>query len=75
MSYCESFEAPIVELTQPMAAYLLWLVSSDLGKWNESRRTRLTRDEAISLAMFLADHLPSEMRSPVPAAPPVLMAS
>lgn len=66
------WEAPIVELSRPLTAYLLWLVARDLGAWGHERRSRLTREEAVAFAAFLSDFLPEEMKTEVPAAPPML---
>lgn len=66
------WEAPIVELRRPLSAYLLWLVARDLGVWGQERRSKLPREEAVAFAAFLSDFLPAEMRTSVPAPPPML---
>lgn len=69
------WEPPIIELSRPMAAYLLWLVARDLADWRADRRCRLTREEASAFSEFLAAFLPKDMQSDVPAIPPMLQAS
>jgi hypothetical protein len=69
-----SEERCILELSGPMAAWICWLMSKDLAEWKSDRRTRLTREEATAAAMYIADHLPEEMRTEVPPLPPLLKA-
>lgn len=70
----QDWEAPIVELSRDACAWLVWLMSRDLEQWHPGRQTRLSRDEATALATFLADHLPRELRTEVPALRPALKA-
>lgn len=66
------WEAPIVELSRNMCAYIVWLLANDLKEWGPHRRTRLSRDDAAGLALFLCDHLP-DMRIEIdPAEEPAL---
>lgn len=58
-----------LELPVPCAAYVLWLMCRDLARWAPGRRSRLSRDEAAGLALFLHDRLPRDHRTPLPAAP------
>jgi hypothetical protein len=72
------WESPLLSLCQPMCAYLLWLIARDLREWGAERRSKLTREEATALAMYLSDHLPPEARTeiePVPTAPALRIAS
>ena len=68
------WEAPILELSRPMTAYLLWLIARDLGQWGADRQTKLEREEAHALAEFLAAFLPTGMQTEVGAMPPMLRA-
>lgn len=61
----------LLELSSPIAAYLLWLTSRDLERWTDRRRTKLSRDEIRSLALFLHDQLPEALTTPLPPLPPV----
>jgi hypothetical protein len=72
------WESPLLALSEPMTAYLLWLIGRDLREWRAERRSKLTREEATALAMYLSDHLPPEARTeiePVPTAPALRIAS
>lgn len=69
----QTWDAPILELSRPMTAYLLWLVARDLGEWDAERRTKLAREEAVALSAFLSDFLPPEMLTPIET-PPLLRA-
>lgn len=68
----EQWDGPIIELSRDMTAWLVWLMSRDLENWQPDRRTRLDREEAASLALFLCDHLPPDLKTEVKAAPPAL---
>lgn len=70
----DHWEPPILELSRPMAAWVCWLMARDLAEWKPDRRTRLTRAEAIAAAMYIADHLPEDMRTEIPALAPLLKA-
>lgn len=61
----DQWEGPIIELSRPLTAYVLWLIANDLGRWGADRRSRLDRDEAIVLAHYLSDFLPPEMRTEI----------
>jgi hypothetical protein len=63
------YPSGILGMEPGFAAYLLWLVATDLQRWGPSRRTRLTREEVLGFALFLHDALPPELRTPVPTAP------
>jgi hypothetical protein len=65
----------LLELSGPIAAYLLWLAARDLERWTDRRRTKLSRDEVRSLALFLHDQLPVGMRTPLPPATPATAAT
>jgi hypothetical protein len=72
------WESPLLALSEPMTAYLLWLIGRDLREWRAERRSKLTREEATALAMYLSDHLPPEARTeiaPVPVQRPLRIAS
>lgn len=68
------WDAPIVELSRPLTAYLVWLIGRDLGTWGANRRSKLTREEATAFAAFLSDFLPEEMRTDIQAPPSMLRA-
>jgi 3'-5' exoribonuclease len=68
----DRWDSPILELSRPMAAWLCWLMARDLADWKPERRTRLNRAEATAAAMYVADHLPEEMRTEIPSLPPLL---
>lgn len=68
------WEAPIISPSRDMTAWLVWLMARDLAEWHPERRSRLTREEATSLAVFLADHLPEELRTAIPSVQPALKA-
>jgi hypothetical protein len=59
----------ILGLDRGLAAYLLWLLAADLGRWTPQRRSRLTREEVLGFAHFLSDALPPSLRTPVPTKP------
>lgn len=69
-----TWEGPIIELSRPMTAYLLWLVARDLREWDDQRRSRLDREEAEAFAAFISDFLPPEMRTEIAPAAPMLRA-
>lgn len=74
----ERWLAPVLELDRHMSAYILWLIARDLRDWGAERRSRLSREEATALAMYLADHLPPEVRTeiePIPGRNALLRAS
>jgi len=62
----DSQESILIDLPRDVAAYLLWLICRDVARWPERRRTRLTRDDARSLAIYLHECLPGDRRTPVP---------
>ena len=68
-------EEVVLELDSTMAAYVCYLMCCDLQTWTGSRKTRLSREDAVSLAMFLVDQLPTGMKEKVPPLPPHLLAS
>lgn len=72
------WDGPLLELSRPMTAYLLWLIARDLPEWGAERRCQLTREEVTALAMYLSDYLPPEARTeiePVPQQAELLKAS
>ena len=73
-NHSPEWEPIILELSQEMSAWILWMASRDLEQWHSGRRTRLTREEATSVAMFIYDSLPPELRTEVPNMPPALKA-
>lgn len=70
----QTWEAPIISPSRDMTAWIVWLMARDLAEWHPERRSRLTREEAMSLWMFLSDHLCEEHRTPIVSAPPALKA-
>lgn len=69
----ERREAPIVELSRPLTAYLVGLIRRDLPTWGVERRSRLSREEVTAFAEYLSDSL-QDMRTEVPALPAMLRA-
>lgn len=67
----QQWEPPLIELSADMSSYVLWLIARDLDRWSSERRSRLSREEATSMALFLASKLPPELRTEVPAMPAV----
>jgi hypothetical protein len=53
-------EGPIEEITEPMAAYLVHLLRTDIAAWDD-RRT-LAKKEAVELVGRLANCLNPELR-------------
>lgn len=70
----QTWDAPIISPSRDMTAWIVWLMARDLEEWHPERRSRLTREEATSLAAFLADHLPEDLRTAIPSVPPALKA-
>ena len=66
----QMWEAPIVELSQDMTAWVVWALSRDLERWHSGRRTRLAREEAVSLTVFLSDFLETEQKTEIATVPP-----
>ena len=65
----EKWEGPVLELSRPLTAYLLWLIARDLRGWDAERKSKLAREESVALAHFLTDFLPPEMRTPIEPLP------
>lgn len=62
-------ETLVVELTPPLRSYLLWLLCGDLAHWTRARRTKLSREEARSFALYLHDTLAPDARTALPPVP------
>lgn len=69
----QKWEAPIIELSRPLTAYLLWAVALDLRRWDETRQTKLSREEVVAFASFLETFLPEDQRTEIKP-PPMLRA-
>lgn len=50
-------------LDDGLAAYLYWLVASDVAAWQPARQCKLTRQEASIFALFLFHQLPEAIRA------------
>ena len=59
------WEGPIVQPGEDLCAWLCWLMARDLNRWNDSRRVRLSREEAMSLLLYMSDHLTAERRAEI----------
>jgi hypothetical protein len=67
-----SSDRPIIELGQPLAAYLLELIVRDLESWRPDERCGMTREEITAFAEFLhACIADGDRRFKVPAVPAV----
>lgn len=62
----ENAEETIVFLTPTLSAYVLELIAYDLAHGLAAIITDL-EEEATTLAAFLHDNLPTDLRTPVPA--------
>jgi hypothetical protein len=52
-----------------LVAYLAWLICRDLVNWPHTRKSRLSRNEAATFAVFLNSLIPADCRTAVPAVP------
>ena len=59
------WEGPIVQPGEDLCAWLCWLMASDLNRWTGARRVSLSREEAMSLLLYMSDHLSTERRAEI----------